>query len=53
MVQRDRLLFGTVLMSPVYISSRRKFSHLSHSVLMAVACLVQLKWQWQGQRSIN
>lgn len=53
MVQRDRLLFGTVFMSRAYTSALRKFSHLSHSVLMAVACLVQLKWQWQGQRSIN
>jgi hypothetical protein len=35
--KESRLLFGTLLMSPVYIFSRRKFSHLSRSVLMAVA----------------
>lgn len=39
MVQRDRLHFGTALMSRVYISPRRKFSHLSRSVLMAAAVL--------------
>ena len=39
MVQRGRLLFGTVLMSRVYTSARRKFSHLSRSILMAAAVL--------------
>lgn len=39
MLQRDRLLFGTALMSRVYISARRKLSHLSCSVFMAAAVL--------------
>ena len=39
MLQRDRLLFGTALMSRVYISARRKISHLSRSVFMAAAVL--------------
>lgn len=39
MLQRDRLHFGTALMSRVYISARRKISHLSRSVLMAAAVL--------------
>ena len=39
MVQRDRLLFGTVFMSRAYTSALRKFSHLSRSVIMAAAVL--------------
>ena len=39
MLQRDRLLFGTALMSRVYTSARRKISHLSRSVFMVVAVL--------------
>ena len=39
MVQRERLQSGTVLMSCVYTSTRRKFSHLSRSILMAAAVL--------------
>ncbi len=39
MLQRDRLLFGTALMSRVYISARCKISHLSRSVFMAAAVL--------------
>lgn len=39
MVQRERLQSGTVLMSRIYSSTRRKFSHLSRSVLMAAAVL--------------
>ena len=39
MLQRDRLHFGTALMSRVYTSARRKFSHLSRSVFMAAAVL--------------
>ena len=39
MLQRDRLLFGTALMSRVYISVRCKISHLSRSVLMVAAVL--------------
>lgn len=39
MVQRERLQFGTVLMSRVYTSARRKLSYLSRSVFMAAAVL--------------
>lgn len=36
---KGRLQFGTVPMSRVYSSTRRKFSHLSRSVMMAAAVL--------------
>ena len=53
MLQRDRLLFGTVLMSRVYISARRKFSHLSRSVIMAAAVLGTTQIVIAGQQLIN
>ena len=53
MLQRDRLLFGTALMSRVYISARRKFSHLSRSVIMAAAVLGTTQIVIAGQQLIN